>query len=37
MPEIMKLVESAAIKRTDIPAFDSGDTNKVQVKVQEGD
>ena len=37
MPEIMKLVESAEIKRTDIPAFDSGDTIKVHVKVKEGD
>jgi large subunit ribosomal protein L19 len=37
MAEIMKLVESAEIKRTDIPAFNPGDTVKVHVKVKEGD
>ena len=37
MPEIMKLVESAEIKRTDIPSFSPGDTIKVHVKVKEGD
>jgi large subunit ribosomal protein L19 len=37
MPEIMKLVESAAIKRTDLPSFSPGDTVKVHVKVKEGD
>jgi large subunit ribosomal protein L19 len=37
MPEIMKLVESAEIKRTDIPSFSPGDTVKVHVKVKEGD
>src|ERR1044071_535204 len=37
MPEIMKLVESAEIKRSDIPAFAPGDTIKVHVKVKEGD
>jgi ribosomal protein L19 len=33
----MKLVESAEIKRTDIPSFNPGDTIKVHVKVKEGD
>jgi len=37
MAEIMKLVESLAISRTDIPAFAPGDTIKVHVKVKEGD
>ena len=37
MADIMKLVESAEIKRTDIPAFGPGDTVKVHVKVKEGD
>jgi large subunit ribosomal protein L19 len=37
MAEIMKLVESLAITRTDIPAFNPGDTIKVHVKVKEGD
>ena len=37
MPEIMKLVEAAEIKRTDIPSFAPGDTIKVHVKVKEGD
>jgi large subunit ribosomal protein L19 len=37
MPDIMKLVESAEIKRTDIPSFGPGDTIKVHVKVKEGD
>src|SRR6185295_4110069 len=37
MPEIMKLVESAEIKRTDLPSFSPGDTIKVHVKVKEGD
>jgi large subunit ribosomal protein L19 len=37
MPEIMKLVESQEIKRTDLPAFSPGDTIKVHVKVKEGD
>ncbi|HYO77083.1 MAG TPA: 50S ribosomal protein L19 [Thermoanaerobaculia bacterium] len=37
MPEIMKLVEAAEMKRTDIPAFNPGDTIKVHVKVKEGD
>ena len=37
MAEIMKLVESAEIKRTDIPSFAPGDTIKVHVKVKEGD
>jgi len=36
MAEIMKLVESREA-RTDIPAFDPGDTIKVHVKVKEGD
>ena len=33
MPEIMKMVESAEITRTDIPAFATGDSNKVKVNV----
>lgn len=37
MAEIMKLVESLAINRTDIPPFSPGDTIKVHVKVKEGD
>jgi large subunit ribosomal protein L19 len=37
MAEIMKLVESLAINRTDIPSFSPGDTIKVHVKVKEGD
>ncbi len=37
MPDIMKLVESNEIKRTDIPSFGPGDTVKVHVKVKEGD
>ena len=37
MADIMKLVESQAIGRTDIPAFSPGDTVKVHVKVKEGD
>jgi large subunit ribosomal protein L19 len=37
MAEIMKLVESLAINRTDIPSFNPGDTIKVHVKVKEGD
>jgi large subunit ribosomal protein L19 len=37
MAEIMKLVESLAITRTDIPSFNPGDTIKVHVKVKEGD
>ncbi|HEX7808352.1 MAG TPA: 50S ribosomal protein L19, partial [Thermoanaerobaculia bacterium] len=37
MPDIMKLVESQEIKRTDIPSFAPGDTIKVHVKVKEGD
>ncbi|HEX9493246.1 MAG TPA: 50S ribosomal protein L19 [Thermoanaerobaculia bacterium] len=36
MPEIMKLVESREA-RTDIPAFEPGDTVRVHVKVKEGD
>jgi large subunit ribosomal protein L19 len=36
MPEIMKLVESRET-RTDIPAFEPGDTVRVHVKVKEGD
>ena len=32
MAEIMKLVESLAINRTDIPSFSPGDTIKVHVK-----
>ena len=36
MAEIMKLVESLAINRTDIPSFAPGDTIKVHVKVIEG-
>lgn len=37
MPDIMKLVESQEIKRTDIPSFGPGDTVKVHVKVREGE
>lgn len=37
MPDIMKLVESAEITRTDLPSFSPGDTIKVHVKVKEGD
>ena len=37
MPDIMKLVESNEIKKTDIPSFGPGDTIKVHVKVKEGD
>ena len=37
MADIMKLVESSEIKRTDIPSFAPGDTVKVHVKVKEGD
>ena len=37
MAEIMKLVESQEIKKTDIPSFGPGDTVKVHVKVKEGD
>ena len=37
MAEIMKLVESLAITRTDLPSFSPGDTIKVHVKVKEGD
>jgi len=37
MAEIMKLVESAEITRTDLPSFGPGDTIKVHVKVKEGD
>lgn len=36
MPEIMKDVESKEV-RTDLPAFASGDTIKVHVKIKEGD
>ncbi|HEX7708715.1 MAG TPA: 50S ribosomal protein L19, partial [Thermoanaerobaculia bacterium] len=37
MTEIMKLVESQEITRTDLPAFSPGDTIKVHVKVKEGE
>lgn len=36
MSEIMKDVESKEV-RTDLPAFASGDTIKVHVKIKEGD
>jgi large subunit ribosomal protein L19 len=37
MAEIMKLVESLAITKKDLPSFGPGDTIKVHVKVKEGD
>jgi large subunit ribosomal protein L19 len=37
MTEIMKLVESSEITRTDLPSFAPGDTIKVHVKVKEGE